>query len=112
MTVAVIGMLSTTVTLLATGRAPDPFSKLTPIPPAKLEPLIVTGVIELSGAVFGVMLDTPTVLPVLLQPELSRISSLKFRIRSRTHEALSLLLISRRRFFGSAFNNEFVIAVR
>jgi hypothetical protein len=103
-TVAVIVVLSTTATLLATGRAPDPFSKLTPIPAAKLEPLIVTGVIEPSGAVSGVMLDTATVLPVLLQPVLSSTLRLKLLtpIRSRTHELLSLSLISRSRFFGSA----------
>src|SRR5262245_1545210 len=75
-TVAVIVVLSITVTLLASGRAPDPFSKLTPIRAAKLEPVIVTGVIEPCGAVFGMMLDTATVPPVLLQPELSRISKI------------------------------------
>src|SRR5262245_25896812 len=103
-TVAEIVVLSTTVTLLASGRAPDPFSKLTPIPAAKLDPLIVTGVIESCGAVLGMMLDTATVLPVLLQPVLSSTSSLKLvtPIRSNTHEVLSLSLISRRRFFGSA----------
>src|SRR5262245_15586907 len=101
-TVAVIVVLSTTVTLLASGRAPDPFSKLTPIPAAKLEPVIVTGVIEPCGAVLGMMLDTATVPPVLLQPELSRISRFKFLMLSNTHEVLSLSLISRRRFFGSA----------
>src|SRR5262245_44410328 len=103
-TVAVIVVVSTTVTLLATGRAPDPFSKLTPMPAAKLEPLIVTGVIEPWGAVSGVMLDTATVLPVLLQPVLSSTLRLKLLtpIRSSTHELLSLSLISRRRFFGSA----------
>src|SRR6476646_9505486 len=63
-TVAVIVVLSTTVTLLASGRAPEPFSKLTPIPGAKLDPVIVTGVIEPCGAVLGVMLDTATVLPL------------------------------------------------
>jgi hypothetical protein len=80
--VAVIVVLSTTVTLLATGRAPDPFSKLTPIPAAKPEPVIVTGMSEPCGAVSWVILETATVLPVLLQPVLSRTSRINALMRA------------------------------